>query len=570
MKAGYILKQDFWTVQQHECFVKTCPLPLAAILMDPRTGKSKPIVDTACYHYERPSSPLHCLGVLIIAWPAGVHRQWITDAFPENVPDRIPWKGFIWRSALWDRKYVQKAFDELLAFKGLAVLSVNAEALVSEDCRKAITRFLKARKRVGAVADEASFMVTADSKRQRVMYNISKQPEIVWKRILDGTPVARMGPLDYFTLIRWLSPTILGHTTSITFRNHFAEMDTEGDWVYRTAKQKAFPEMYDRAIRSGHDPDEAETIADTEAHKLATKRPGAKFWPVFVKDEETGLPKFKNMDELWAKLDPITYRATFEQCFNTPRKIFQKHYFQLTDEQRRVYTSLRDEYKAELVNGDLIEVNHHLTRVLRLQQIASNYFPATKGIANHESCHGAGCEECEWLGVVEVTTPMRVIDHKHNPRLNALRQELSHGNPTIIWARFRQDIDQIVELCEELKLDPVRYDGAVKPAAQAKAKDDFQAGKSRAFCASCSFTSGATRGIPLWKASGHVFYSNSFSWRTREQAEQRAEIKHRTVGTSVVDLVAEDTVDDTLIIPALRAAKDVAAYVMRDLRGEWI
>ena len=557
---GYRPHIPFWTVQQREAFLRSYNQQLFALFMEPRTGKSKPTVDTACYQYERKSSPLHVNAVLVIAWPYGVHSNWIREAFPDNVPRRIKWSGMIWRTKLTDRKYYQEQFKELLAFQGLSVLAVNAEALVSNDTKKAIGQFLKARGRVMVVADESSFMATPSARRQRTMHNISKiTPQVVMKRILDGTPVGKAGPLDYFTQVRFLSPSILGYSTSIEFRTHFAVMETQGDWEYR----RAYEAILDSYLEAGIPLSQAETQA-----AQAAKGKG-KSWPAIKQDVE-GRPIFQNMDELWEKLEPYSYRATFEQCFNTPRKVYQKRLFVLTDEQRRIYNALRDEYQAEFADGRVITAAHHLTRVLRLQQVASNFYPAEQSIEPHGPCEGLGCIECDGLGVTETTIPLREIHPGHNPRLDALREELKYGRPTIIWARFRPDIDACFELAASMGMNPGRWDGAVSSEQQQQAKEDFQAGKSGAFVASNVFTSGATRGQNLSKAAGHVIYSNSFGMRTREQLEQRAETKSRTVGTYVVDLVAEDTVDDTLIIPALRMGMDVSAYVMRDPGKVWL
>jgi len=522
MTPDYIPKIPFWTPQQAECFARSRDQRIAAIFMEPRCGKSKPIVDTACYHYERPESPLHVTGLLIVAWPQGVHRGWITDACAENIPDRIPWKGFIWRSAKDNQVGYKTEFNELCEFKGLAVLAINAEALPSEITRKAIGKFLKAR-RTMLVADESSFMMTPGARRTRIMLNAGLKPNVIMKRILDGTPASE-GPFDLYGQIGFLDKGVFGFNTFTEFKNHFAE------WEIRVnhAQGMSYP-----AVKE-----------DKDGHKI-----------------------YRNLDELQAKLAPISYRATFAECFNTPRKVYQKRYFDLTVEQRRVYNDLRDEYRAELKTGEGITATHVLTRMLRLQQVSSNYFPAQDTVALHEACNGEGCEGCKDLGVIETRRPAKVIDPENNPRLEALKEELRPGNAMIVWARFRQDVTDCMVLADGMGLKPVRYDGEVDDEAKAAAKDDFQAGRAGVIVGN---QQSLGRGIPLWRAYGHVFYSNSFSLRQRIQAEDRAEIKHRTVGTSVVDLVAEDTLDDLVIIPALRDKLDVAALIQRDPRRQWI
>ncbi len=287
-----------------------------------------------------------------------------------------------------------------------------------------------------------------------------------------------------------------------------------------------------------------------------------------AKDITTGLPKYRNMDEIWAKLDPISYRATFAECFpNSARKVYQKRYFQLSKEQRRVYTDLQKEYAATLVDGTEIRGEHPLTRQLRAQQVTSNYYPEQKKLSLHEPCAGEGCEGCGDAGIVEFTVPMKVIDPDNNPRLDALGFELKLGRPAVVWCRFRQDVDACIGLAKKLGCSPCRYDGAAGYDEKADSREGFQSGKYGTIIGN---EMSLSRGIPLWRGSLMVGYSNMFSYRTRRQIEERCEYGPKTVGTEVVDIVGEDSVDDKSIIPALRAGYDVATWVLRDPKGEWI
>lgn len=582
---GYTLKQDFWTRQQREAFVKSIHLKHFAYFMDPRTGKSKPNVDKACFHFERKTGPLHIRGVLVVAWPNGVHRGWITDAFPENVPARIPWRGFTWRAneanhaskkAARNKKAplhgYMKQFVDLCSFKGMAVLAVNAESLRLSTTKNAIDYFLKSRERVMCIADETCFMAEPDTTRARYMMALGRRKELVIKSILDGTPVDG-NPFGYYAPVKFLSRDILGFDQFQLFKAHFAEFKQSGDrdfWI-QVSKTKSgiIKSREQELIDKGMNPVEAKYAVkkddvDEIAQGRAKKSRSGRFWTEIKKDAR-GYPEFKNMDELHDKLDPISYRATFEQCFNTPRKVYQKHYFEISEEQRRVYNELREEYRASLHDGTEITATHHLSRMLRAQQICSNYYPEQKVIKLHESCGGMGCEICEDSGVVESTIPAKVIDPLGNPRIEALRAELENGKPTIIWTRFKQDAVDCYALCKEMGITACTYNGQTKDKADSK--DGFQSGKYNVIIGQWQ---SMARGLPLWRAYGHVMYSNGWSRRDRQQGEDRAEIAHRTVGTSIVDIVAEDTVDDLAIIPALRMNMEVSAMIMRDPQKVWI
>lgn len=577
---GYEPKQDFWTAQQRECFVKLLPHARTALFMEPRCGKSKPIVDKACFYYERPSHPLHITGVLVIAFPNGVHHGWIKDAFPENVPARLPWAGVVWNSQKAKTKESRAAFADLIAFRGLAVLAVNVEATSSDTACRAIDIFLRKRGRVFVVYDESSCLAHSNAERSRVAHSIGRRPEVIMKAILDGTPVDKNGPMDYFSQIGWMGRDLLGCETETEFRNRHAEIVTRGGKIFwgkvasitkelantslgaKLPREERLALIRDVAVRRA----KGEVVVDEKGVKRPIKK-GRDWWTEVAKGDD-GLPKFRNMDELWKKLDPITYRATFAQCFpGSPRPVYQKRRFELTDEQRRVYDDIDEQFAATLRDGHEINAEHALTRQLRLQQVTSNYYPEQTKIELHAACDGNGCEACDYTGAIESIEPLRLIDHNRNPRLEALAEEIRSGKPVVIWARFRPDVDAVFALCDQLGLNPCRYDGSVSDEGKVDSKEGFQSGKYGAIVGNQVSMS---RGIPLYRAELMVGYSNLFSFRTRRQVEERSEHGSKKFATQLVDLVANDTVDDLSIIPALRAGMDVSTFILRDQKREWI
>ena len=585
---GYTSKQAFWTIQQRECFDKSLPLARFCEWMEPRTGKSKPIIDKTCYYFERKSHPLHVTGLLVIAFPNGVHRGWISEACPENIPSRIRWKGLIWRSDKCRQVGFKKEFEAVCSTTGLAVFTINVEAIGAEETRKCIGAFLKARGRVHVVFDESSALVHSDALRSRVMFNIGRATQYVkLMSNLDGTPVDRQGPLDYWSQVGWFGTDILGYHNEVEFRKRYAEIVTKGrapfwrkvvaieatlkgtdkkenrEIAIRLAKKERVPDENDVARLKALGVDDARI--EIEAKTRPVKR-GRDWWSV-VDSDENGRPKYRNMEEIWAKLDPISYRATFAECFpGALRPVYQPRYFQLTTKQRRVYIDLQKKYRIEL-DGDEFKAEHPLTRKLRCQQITSNYYPDEGGLKLHDACLGLGCEECNDTGTIEVEGSLRIIDTETNPRIEALRIELSLGKPAGVWCRFKPDVDAVLELGRSLGISVCRYDGLAKHDEKADSREGFQSGKYDLIVGNQVSLS---RGIPLYRAEMMIGYSNLFSFRTRRQVEERAEHGRKKFATQLIDLVAEDSVDDNDIIPALRAGMSVSDWVLRDKKREWI
>lgn len=557
MSDDYIFQTEPFP-HQKEAFDRSKDMEVFALFMEPRTGKTKIIVDTTARLYEQGK----ITGVLVVAWPTGVHRNWITDEYPAHFPKRLKWSGFIWRAARWKLKHVQKSFDDFLSFNGLRVFAINAEALGGEDCRKAIGRFIKAcggRERLFGVGDETLFMQTPSSLRAKVMANIKKH--VKYRRILDGTPISNMGPFGLFSQVGWLDPAILGHSTFVAFKTHYSEMELQGDAAFTNTLSHM------RRKLAETEPDMSEK--DRERLAIMTASRKGRSWVGPAKDEK-GRIRFRNMSELTERLAPYSYRKTFYEVFkDVPRPIYQKRYFEMGKEQRRIYDLLRDEHRAELASGVEIDGTMAMVRYLRLQQVTSNFVPPKQEAVNCPDCTEETreqCLTCQGIGFVVEEKPMERIS-KDNPRIEILRDFAKTGDQWLIWARFNQEIDDILALGRELGLRIGRYDGQTSYDEKAKAREDFQQGKIDWLAAK---QTSAGRGIPLWKARGHIYVSNFWSLDARQQSERRTEISHRRTATEIIDLVAEDSIDDNLIIPSLRAHLDVASRIMGDPKRDWL
>jgi len=256
---------------------------------------------------------------------------------------------------------------------------------------------------------------------------------------------------------------------------------------------------------------------------------------------------YKNLDELAETLAGHSDRVLKEDVLDLPPKLYTKRYFEMTAKQQSAYDQLRDELELELENGDIVDGTMAIVRLLRLQQITCGY---------------VACEADE---------PVQMIDNQ-NPRLAAavdFVEPLSHQS--IIWARFRPDIDQLMYTLGD---EAVRYDGAVDDEQAAQNKEAFNRGDAKYFVGNPQ--KGST-GLTLNAAKTTLYYSNSFKLLERLQTEDR---NHRIgqdgddhgehgFGVLYGDMCAPDTVDDK-IIKALRKKYDIAATLTKDDLREWI
>lgn len=484
------------------------------------------IIDTAAIWYERSQ----CDAMVVVAMPGRVHSNWVRKEIPLDLPDRIPRLCYSWDSSKIGLKREQAKLEELLTFRGLAVLTVNGEAVIRVGFRTYLARFLKVRRALFVLDEFSLINATPGSQRTKTLKKMGKHPGVVGRRILDGTPFE--DPLGVYSPMEFLDPAILGFTSFYPYKHRYAKWKIERNHARSRVTGKN--EVYE-ALDKGENDDESPYI---------------------------------NQDELRDKLARHSYRITRRELGCTAEKVYQQHPFQLTPVQRRVYDELAKSSQAEFEGGTLT-AKHALTRIMRLQQCASNYWPPEKVGFVHELCAGNGCEGCDDLGVVVGKTALRVIDLECDARLEALREvlNLNLGTPLIIWARFDNDVDKALALARELGFNPARYDGKVSNEEKDEAEDGFQQGRYGSIVGK---QQSGGRGLRLSRAKLIIYYSNQFSLLGRQQSEDRAEDLDKTEDTGVIDITAEDTVDDGLIVPALRSKKKVFDYLMGDKGGRFM
>jgi SNF2 family DNA or RNA helicase len=251
------------------------------------------------------------------------------------------------------------------------------------------------------------------------------------------------------------------------------------------------------------------------------------------------LIEYQNIDKLAEWLKEISDRHLKDDVLDLPPKLYTKRYFDLSREQKAAYEELSRELMLEI--GDhLITTELPIVKLLRLQQIACNYVPV-------------GEDE-----------PMHMFSEK-NPRLNIMEDiRDSTFTPGIVWARFRHDVDQIMDL---LGRDAVRYDGSVDDDQAERNKLAFQRGDAKWFVGTAQK---GGPGLTLTQAKVMVYYSNSFRLIDRLQSEDRC---HRAGmdehPVTYIDLVANGTVDEK-IVTNLRGKRDIAQAIQGDEWREWI
>ena len=467
---------------QLEALEKSWAAETYALFMEMGTGKSKVLVDNIAVLYDKGA----IRGALIIA-PKGVYKNWDEIEFPVHLPDHVEHTKVLWEPNITKRKQLE--LDTLFDGKDdLKVLIMNVEAFSTTkglDFAHSFLNIFLGKALIGI--DESTTIKSPTAKRTK---NILKIGELAkYRRILTGSPVTK-SPLDLYTQCKFLDPYHLDEDSYYAFRARYSNM--------------------------------------------VKRNFGGRSVQLVV--------SYRRLDELSKKLEKFSYRILKEDCLDLPPKVFTKRIVDLSDEQKKMYLTMKNEAIAEQ-DGKVMSSMSALTTLLRLHQITCGTFKADDG----------------------TLTPIK------NNRITALMDCLEETDgKVIIWATYREDIKTIVESLKKAYGDAstVEYHGGVDSTLRQKQIALFQEknGPARYFVGNPS-TGGY--GITLTAANTVIYYSNSYDLEKRLQSEDRAHRIGQTGSVTYVDLVAEKTIDER-IIKSLRSKINIANEIMGEDISTWI
>ena len=451
-----------------------------AYFMEMGTGKSKVLIDNIAILYDKGKIN----GVLIIA-PKGVYKNWYSSEIPTHLASHIQYKSVLWTASISKTK--QEELNSL--FKSdfnLHVLVMNVEALSTPKGVNFARKFLNSHKTLFAV-DESTTIKNHKAARTKNIISISLIAK--YRRILTGSPITK-SPLDLYTQCKFLNEHLLGFSSYLTFQNRYANM-----------------------VRKNFG--------------------GRQVWII---------TSYQRLDELSKLIEPFSYRVLKEDCLDLPEKIFIKREIELTEEQEKLYSTMKQMALATL-NGKLLTAPNVLTQLMRLHQITCGHFKSDDG----------------------------KVQKLENNRIKELMSILDETEgKVIIWANYIYDIENIVESIKKEYGDNsvVQYYGEVNIDERQKGIERFQDPLSpfRFFIGNPQ-TGGY--GITLTAANTVIYYSNGYDLEKRLQSEDRAHRIGQKKSVTYIDLIAEKTIDEK-IVKALRKKIDIASQIMGEELKDWI
>lgn len=304
------------------------------------------------------------------------------------------------------------------------------------------------------VADEAHLIKGPKTLRTKALKSI--KAKMRWP--MTGTPVSQ-SPLDVWSLIDWARP---GHLISnfYAFRNRYCNIYT-----------------------------------------------GAGF-PL--------IKGYKNLPELKAKIDQVSYRVLKEECMDLPPQTFVTREVELSKDEMAKYREMAETMVMELEKDVEMAASTMLVKTLRLQQLTCGAMP------HEDKLHVFG------------DSKLKVLDE--------LMDSLE-GRAVIIWCQFKHEVELIYDRIRKiLPVDKVlKFTGEQTVEERAMAVHLFQSSRGSIVMIGTIKTGGI--GITLTNASDMIFFSSTWSFSEREQAEDRIHRKGQTRPVTYYDIVAKGTID---------------------------
>lgn len=296
-------------------FTKTRDLSYWAWYWEMGTGKSKMVIDTACWLYQRKQ-----IGLCLITAPKGAYLNWISEASKHCPVDA---EVAYYSSSM--NKETEAWLDRVSAAgPRLKFILVNIEAM-SGKRGEDFCRGLLRHHRTLVVVDESTSIKGPTATRTRAMLRLRDMANCVARRILSGTP-SPQSPLDLWSQLEFLQKGQSAFPTFTGFRSYFAIQQ-----IMRMG-MRSFPKI-------------------------------------------TG---FRNMEVLTYTLSKCSSRVLKKDCLDLPPKIYETRDVEMTAEQAAAYRSVMHEAMV-MLEAKLLTVTSAMTMLVKLHQITCGWLKMDDG-----------------------------------------------------------------------------------------------------------------------------------------------------------------------------------------------
>ncbi len=257
---------------------------------------------------------------------------------------------------------------------------------------------------------------------------------------------------------------------------------------------------------------------------------------------------YRNVDELMEAIRPHICQVTREEALkDLPESSYIVRTVPMTKEQREVYRSVASN-RLIVVDESEITVENALAQLTRLQQIAGGFTVKE--------------------GKDPITQERTVVPHflgsNKVDEVVSIAEEVGKGTNIIVWCRFIPEIKLVAGKLREIfgGDQVVEFHGEIEDSERWNNLQKFERREVQFFVANPRL---GGIGLDILAGDIAIFYSNTFSYEDRVQAEGRNLRTGRKKPVTYIDLVCEKTVDEH-VLDIIKAKGTMAAYVRDALR----
>lgn len=468
-----------------------------ALLMAPRTGKTKTSIDIASIMHQKGD-----VNRVLIVCPVSVIDVWVKE-----IKTHCPFKH---RITIWDRKGRKEVDLPRFGQDVLDFVIVNYDAFSAPGAVKG--------KEDGVVIRSKTKGGRFDMKKKLTNWQVQLM-------ILDESHRIKSPSARKTTMIWSLAYNTQTHEPRIPYR--LALTGT----VF--TKKKRVLDIYSqwKAINRESPLVKNKTSRDfKEEYSVWTERNG---YPQWLRNRPEAMRRLR------AQLHEEAFAITRDECYDLPERLPDViHTFEL-EESGKYYDQMAEEMVAMLSEQEFTWAKIPLVQRLRLQQI-------TSGILKTEPTddHPEG-------------RLVRVGNEKLRYLEDILVDQFEADEKVVIGARFHGDIQAIQGLAKKLKVPCFELSGRIK----SRAERTENIAKFNAISDAAIFVAqpaAGSLGIDLSTASTLIWYSLVDSWVDYEQFNDRIALSH--AATRYIYLLASGTIDE-LKYESLQEDGDIAKAI---------
>lgn len=243
-----------------------------------------------------------------------------------------------------------------------------------------------------------------------------------------------------------------------------------------------------------------------------------------------------NVDYIVRKIAPYSYQIKKNECLDLPKKTYGTAYYELSEEQLDHY-----HYCAHELLFDVDELEPH------------TIYRMFTGLQNIISGIAINLKSDKFGNDLFFNEPLK------NPRVQTLLEVISRiDEKVIIFCKYTHEINDLVDVLNAEYGDgsAVKFNGEVSQKERQENIKKFE--KSARFFVANKMTAGY--GLNLQFCNYIIYYSNDWDYATRGQSEDRVHRIGQENNVHIIDIIAENTLDERILSCLFRKERLVDAF----------